>query len=65
MRLDFCAVERVGKIAMRVLPDRGFGIRLFLIVRRIGNKLTRTKESQSGQRALAQKQKSEKQPHAQ
>jgi hypothetical protein len=41
MRLDSSAVERVGKIAMRVLHHRRFGIRFFLIDHRIRNKLTR------------------------
>jgi hypothetical protein len=55
MRLDFCAVERVGKIAMRVLPHRHFGIRLFPIVRRIGNKPTRAEwqEPSNGENIFA------------
>jgi hypothetical protein len=43
MRLDFRAVERPEKIAMRVLRRHRFGIRFFPNTRRIGNKPTRAK----------------------
>jgi hypothetical protein len=43
MRADSVAVERVWKIAMRVLRHRRFVTRFFQLLRRIGNKLARAK----------------------